>query len=317
VTGEPWNSFNRHLRRRFGGRVHRIGLDAGFTCPNRDGTRGRGGCTFCDAQGSRATYQDPTLSIADQMRRGMEWAERRFGAHKFIAYFQAYTNTYAPLEQLRTAWDEALLNERVVGLAVGTRPDAITPPVIDLLLEYAKTRMTWVELGFLSENQAVLDACNRGEEAAAFVRAAELFHSAGLPVCAHVVFGLPGEPLENTVASVALMNRLGIEGIKLHNLYVVSDAPIARAWRRGEVVVPDREAYVAAVCDFLERLNPDCLVHRLAADAPRDRFLAPDWMTDKNAVVQAIRDEFSRRDTRQGSRYKTDAGHSLFSRQPT
>lgn len=301
---EPWNPFSRFLRQRFGARVHRVGLDAGFTCPNRDGTRGRGGCVFCDAGGSRAAYQNPDLSIADQMKRGMEWAGRRFHARKFIAYFQAYTNTYAPAERLRAAWDEALIDDRVVALAVGTRPDAINTEVVELLLEYAKNRMCWLELGFLSRDQAVLDRCNRGEDAETFQRTVSLLHKAGLPVCAHIVFGLPGEPLQATVDSVDLMNRLAVEGVKLHNLYIVNDAPIAEAWRRGDIAVPGREEYVAAVCDFLERLNPDCLIHRLAADAPRERLLAPDWMRDKNTVLQAIREEFTRRQTRQGARYE-------------
>lgn len=303
MTDEPWNPFSRFLRERFGGRVQRIGLDAGFTCPNRDGNRGTGGCLFCDAGGSRAEYQDPRLSVSDQMRQGMAWAARRFGADRFIAYFQAFTNTHAPLDRLRAIYDQALVDDRVVALAIGTRPDCVDAGVVDLLRRYAVGRLLWVELGFLSESQAVLDECNRGESVEEFERAAVLLRAAGLPVVAHVLFGLPGEPLESTVQAVHRMNRLGIEGVKLHNLYIVRDAPIAAAWERGEIAVPGRDAYVGAVCDFLERLDPACLIHRLSADAPRDRLLAPDWMSDKNAVLQAIRDEFIRRGTRQGARY--------------
>lgn len=284
--------------------MHRVALDAGFTCPNRDGSKARGGCLFCDAGGSRAQYQNPALSIPDQMRRGMEHIGRRFGAGKFIAYFQAFTNTYAPASLLRATYEQALVDERVVALAVATRPDCLDEDSLDVLADFSRRIITWVELGFVSEHQTVLDWCNRREGVGDFERAVGRARHCGIGVCAHVIFGLPGEPLDATIRSVHLHNRLGIESIKIHNLYIVEDAPIARQWREGKIQLPGRDDYVAAVCDFLERLRPDCAVHRLTGDAPAGRLLAPEWGRDKNATLNALRQEFRRRATRQGSLYR-------------
>jgi len=314
---EPWNSFNSYLRARFGARVHRVALDAGLTCPNRDGTKGRGGCVFCDSAGSRAEYQNPSLPIAEQMRQGMERLEQRFGCQRFIAYFQAYTNTYGPPELLERLWREARIDERVVGLAVGTRPDCASDETLDRLARVVRDlyQIGWVEYGYISRTQAVLDAVNRRERVEDFERAVEAAHARGLPVCAHVIFGLPGEPLEATAQATApWMARLGIEGVKLHNLFVVRDSPLAQSWRRGEAAPPALGDYVRAVCDFLERISPECLIHRLAGEAPGDRMLAPDWARDKQKVLDSIRAEFARRGTRQGvlwSGATTSRGSSL------
>jgi hypothetical protein len=233
----------------------------------------------------------------------MEHIGRRFGAVKFIAYFQAFTNTYAPASVLRATYEQALADERVVALAVATRPDCLSGEALDVLADFSRRIPTWVELGFLSEEQAVLDRCNRREAPGDFEHAVARAHERGIAVCAHVIFGLPGEPLDATVRSVHLHNRLAIESMKLHNLYIVEDAPIAREWREGKIQLPGQDEYVAAVCDFLERLDPECGIHRLTGDAPAGRLLAPEWGRDKNATLNALRAEFRRRGTRQGSFY--------------
>lgn len=237
------------------------------------------------------------------MRRGMDHVGRRFGAVKFIAYFQAFTNTYAPASLLRATYEQALTDERVVALAVATRPDCLSNEALTILSDFSRRLTTWVELGFLSEEQAVLDRCNRREAVGEFENAVLRAHERGIAVCAHVIFGLPGEPLEATVRSVHLHNRLAIESMKLHNLYIVEDAPIAHQWREGKIRLPEQDEYVAAVCDFLERLRPDCGIHRLTGDAPAGRLLAPEWGRDKNTTLNALRAEFRRRGTRQGTLY--------------
>jgi radical SAM protein (TIGR01212 family) len=302
-----YNSFSAHLRRQFGCRVYKVSVDAGFTCPTRDGTKARGGCLYCGEEGSRASYCDPDLPIGEQVRRGIEFLRRRYKAEKFIAYFQPYTNTYAPVEVLRRAYDEALSVDTIVGLSIGTRPDCISPQVLDLLEDYQGKTYLWVEYGLQSAREKTLELINRHHTVSEFVSAVEQTRDRGIRVCAHVILGLPKETRSDMLASADLLNSLGVNGVKIHSLYVNRNAPLARMYQAGELRLLSLEEYVALVCDYLERLAPDILIHRLTGEAPPTLLVAPQWCTDKSGVIRCIQQELERRDSVQGSRYPSSS----------
>jgi len=298
-----YNAFSRHLKERFGCRVHRVAVDAGFTCPVRDGTKGTEGCLYCDEAGSRASYCEPDLPIADQVRQGIQKIQRRFKARKFIAYFQPYTNTYAPVEKLRSLYDEALdADERVIGLAVGTRPDCVSNEVLDLLAEYNRHTYLWVEYGLQSAHNRTLEFINRGHTVEDFIDAVQRSHERSLRICAHVIIGLPSESNDDMLDSALLLSRLKVEGIKIHSLYITRNAPIARLSNEGKIDLLSMDEYIQVVCDFLERLAPEILIHRLVGEAGRKELLAPEWTRQKTRIIQLITQELARRGTQQGSK---------------
>jgi uncharacterized protein len=295
-------TFSDVLKREFGCRVHRISVDAGFTCPNRDGKVATGGCIFCGGDGSGSFGILRGAPVSAQLEEGKEVMARKYRAVKFLAYFQAYSNTYAPPELLRRLWDEALSVPDIVGLIVGTRPDCLPPEVISLLAEYARQTYLWLELGLQSPVDRTLRLLNRGHTVADFADAVSRARAAGIRVCAHVILGLPGETPQETLSGAALLNRLGVEGVKLHLLHVMKGTELAEMHTRGEVALPDRDEYVGLVCDYLERLDPAMVVHRLTGDGGRD-LVAPLWSLQKFEVLNAIDGELARRNTRQGSAY--------------
>ncbi|AAR33699.1 TIGR01212 family radical SAM protein [Geobacter sulfurreducens] len=302
MTERRYNAFSDELRRVFGCRVQRVSVDAGFTCPNRDGTTGLGGCIFCGGRGSGSFGIRPELGVADQLAHGMTYLSRRYGAEKFLAYFQSYSNTYAPVERLRLLYDEALSVPGVAGLIVGTRPDCLPPEVIDLLAEYARSTYFWLELGMQTSHDRTLALLNRGHDAASFQDAADRCRRRGIRLCAHVILGLPGETDADMLETAMMLNGVGIDGVKLHHLHVMKDTPLEVMYRQGAVGCLGRDDYVGLVCDFLERLDPRIVVHRLVGDAPADHLVAPAWTLEKSAVLAAIDEEFIRRDSRQGAR---------------
>ena len=301
MNAKRYNPFSAELKREFGCRVHRISIDAGFTCPNRDGTVGTGGCIFCSDRGSGSFGIARGLSIAAQLEHGKEVMTRKYKAHKFIAYFQPYSNTYAPTAQLRAAYDEALAVPDVVGLIVGTRPDCLPAETIALLGEYHRKTYFWLELGLQSPLDRTLERIRRGHDFAAFLKAAYAVKAMGIRLCVHVILGLPGENREEMLATAALLNDLGVDGVKIHLLHVNRGTPLAEMYARGEIKILERAEYVGLVCDFLERLHPDIIIHRLTGDGGRD-LLAPFWSAAKFEVLNALDDEMERRGSRQGER---------------
>ena len=230
--------------------------------------------------------------------------QRRYGAAKFIAYFQSFSNTYAPVDRLRALYQEALAGPEVVGLSIGTRPDCLDDEVLDLLAGLARERLLWLELGLQSAHDRTLKALNRGHDVACFTRAVERAASRGLEVVAHVILGLPGEGPEEMAATAAYLARLPVQGVKIHLLYVVEGSGLARLYRQGAYTCLTAEAYVQSVVDFVELLPPHLVIHRLTGDPHRQELLAPDWCLDKSRVLGRLREEFARRGSRQGSRMK-------------
>lgn len=296
------NTFGQYLLARYGQRVHKLALNAGFTCPNRDGTKGVGGCTFCNNVSFNPNAKDP-LPIAAQLDAGRAVLARRTGARRFMAYFQAYTNTYDPLDALRERYDAALVHPDVIGLSVGTRPDCVPDAVLDLLARYrARGKEIWLELGLQSADDRTLERVNRGHDFADFRAAVSAAQRRGIPVCAHLIVGLPGEGRAAALRSLDLVLELGVAGLKLHPLHVVRQTRLAIDWRRGDYVPLTQEEYVSICADLIERTPAEVTYHRLTGTAARDILLAPAWCGRKWAVLNAIEAELYRRGTRQGDR---------------
>lgn len=297
-----YNAFSEELKRVFGCRVHRISVDAGFTCPNRDGTVGMGGCIYCGGRGSGSFGIARGLSVAGQIEDGKEVMVRKYKAKKFIAYFQAYTNTYESEDLLRRLYDEALSVEDVVGLIVATRPDCLPPKILDLMEEYSRKTYFWLELGLQSISDKTLGLINRGHDFASFAEAVRRCKERGIRVSAHVILGLPGESREEMLASASIINEMGIDGIKIHLLHVMKGTKLAELYERGEVRVMDRNEYVGLVCDYIERLRPEVLVQRMTGDGGHDNLIAPLWSLKKWEILNAIDAEMKRRGSFQGCR---------------
>lgn len=301
---ERYRPFSRYLNDLFGQRVGKITLDAGFTCPTRDGTKARGGCTYCDAYGSGPGADRRVLPVRQQVAQSIARASRTKDAPKaFLAYFQAYTNTYAPVERLRSAYDEALDHPQVVGLDVSTRPDCVPEPVLDLLEEYHSRTHLWLELGLQSASDETLGRINRQHTVHDFVDAVEGAHRHSLRLCAHVIFGLPGETPEMMMETADLLAAMAVEGVKFHSLYLVPGTKMAQEVRERGIRLLAQDDYVVVVCDALERLPPETVIHRLTGDPPPGIPPDPPWAGEKQATIRKINDELERRGTRQGSRY--------------
>jgi len=304
MNSKRYHPFSEELKKQFGCRVHRVTIDAGFTCPNRDGKVGVGGCIFCSDRGSGSFGIERGMSIAEQIELGKEVMTRKYKAQKFLAYFQSYSNTYAPPEQLRTLYDQALLVPGVVGLIVGTRPDCLPRETLELLAEYHRKTYFWLELGLQSPHDRTLAAIRRGHDSAAFMAAARAVKALGIRLCVHVILGLPGESREEMLATAAILNDLGVDGVKIHLLHVNKDTGLAEMYARGEIELLEKDEYVGLVCDFLERLQPRVLIQRMTGDGGRD-LIAPLWSAAKFETLNAIDDELKRRGSRQGERVVT------------
>jgi uncharacterized protein len=298
------NTFGRDLRQRYGERIHKLTLNAGFTCPNRDGSKGHGGCTFCNnAAFSAHPYQPP--DIASQFAQGRAAIAQTTRALKFIAYFQAYTNTYAEVSALRSLYDEALAHHDMIGLAVGTRPDCVSAQVLDLLVEYAAQGYeVWLELGLQSAFDATLARVQRGHGFAEYRDAVIAARTRGLKVCTHLIFGLPGETPSHAHASVARVLEVGVDGLKLHPLHVVKHTILAQQWRAGAYQPWEMETYVNTVFEVLQCTPPTISIHRVTATAGADILLAPAWCGQKWPVINRLTTLFEQQKSYQGSNLK-------------
>jgi radical SAM protein (TIGR01212 family) len=313
---QRYYAFSRFLRERFGGNVYRVTIDAGFTCPNVDGSVAVGGCVFCDNRSFSPNRRLPRVRVREQVNRGVFILQKRYGADRFLAYFQAATNTYAPVEKLRRLYDEALEHPQIIGLAIGTRPDCVPDPILDLIEEYAQNRYVCLELGLQTIHDRSLDWMNRGHHYNAFVDAVERCQNRGLDLCAHVILGLPDETKSDMLATAEALASLPVDAVKIHNLHVVRDTPLAAMLRSGQVRLFEREEYVQVVCDFLERLPPRMVIQRLSGDAPPDYLVAPKWCLDKPGLLRAIRSELERRNSWQGARWSQSTAKPIETKSP-
>lgn len=295
-----YNDLNSYLRSRFGCRVQKISIDAGLNCPNRDGTISSGGCIYCNARGSGTGAHAAGHSVADQLISGKAYLARRYKAKKFIAYFQSFSNTYAPLEKLRHLYEQALAVADVVGLSIGTRPDCINADILDLLQGYARKYLVWVEYGLQSANDATLSAINRGHDVDCFRKAVYATRDRGINICAHVILGLPGEQRADMLQTAETIAELGIEGVKIHLLYVVKGTRLEHLYQQGGYRCLAQQEYIDLVCDFLERIPPEIIIQRLTGDPHPHELIAPRWALRKSETLAKIQQTLEKRDTWQG-----------------
>jgi uncharacterized protein len=285
---KPYRDFNSYLRELYGCRVQKISLDAGLTCPNRDGSLGFGGCIYCNSRGSGTGASEHTPSIADQVRAAKSYLGKRYKANKFLAYFQSFTNTYAPLSVLKKIYEDALADPDIVGLAIGTRPDCVPDAVLDYLQELSQGRLIIMEFGLQSANDATLLRIGRGHTVEAFVDAVQRARSRGLFVCAHVILGLPGENHEDMMRTAHFVASMDIQAIKIHLLYVIRGTALDLSYQRNEYKCLSREEYVEAVGEFLTLLPPYIIIQRLTGDPHRQELVAPLWAMEKQKNLDAI-----------------------------
>lgn len=296
-----YNAYGVYLFDLFGCRVQKISLDAGMTCPNRDGTKGVGGCIYCDRQGSGTGQYSRLPSIREQLNLGKAFLKRRYGAEKFIAYFQSFSNTYAPVAFLNALYEEALSVEDVVGLAVGTRPDCVGPEVLDLLARFQEDCLVWLEFGIQSLVPRTLALINRGHTVEDFLQAVEETRKRKIPICVHVILGLPEETLEDCLYTADRLAGLDIQGLKLHSLYINRGTVLEKWYRQGKYRPLAQEEYVEWVCRFLERCPPEWIIQRLTGDPNPKELVAPLWALRKQETLRLIHSRLRERGSFQGS----------------
>jgi len=297
-------SFNTFLKERFGERAQKITLDAGLTCPNRNGTRGTGGCAYCDAQGSGTGAATDTPDVREQAMAGMQAVQRRYRAKKFIAYFQSFCNTYAPVPHLRGLYDSVVDLPGVVGLSVATRPDCLNTEVLDLLAGYSKHLMVTLELGLQSVHDKTLARINRGHSFQEFLDGYNLARNYPLRICVHIIIGLPGETAEHIQQTTHALAGLKPDGVKIHCLYIHRDTALEQDYLKGIFQPISREEFIASACDTLELLPPATVIERLTGDPIKSRLVAPEWSLHKQEILRSIEQELARRNSRQGQRWK-------------
>jgi radical SAM protein (TIGR01212 family) len=301
-----YNKFSAYLRERFGERIQKITVDGGFTCPNRDGTKGEGGCIYCDNEGfSVATYL-PGHSIHDQIRAGIDAARRAKKGKKFIVYFQSYSNTYAPVNILREKYEGVRDFEPVVSLAIGTRPDCVNHAILELINSYTDQYEVWIEYGLQSANNKTLKNINRGHTVEDFIEAVTLTRLfPAIKICVHVIFGLPGEKEKEMLSTIELLRDCKIDGIKFHPLHAVKETPLAKLFKQKKWKPLEFETYVNLVADSIAILPERTVIQRVTADCPGELLIAPEWLKDKTKVLLRLDAELTRRNITQGCAKKT------------
>lgn len=294
-----YNNLSSYLKSKYGSRVSKICIDGGFGCPNRDGTCGTGGCIYCGERGA-GEHIDPTVSICEQVKNQLA---RGSDDSRYIAYFQNFTNTYAPLDVLKERYDSALTDERIIALAIGTRPDCISDEIAELIASYKDRVDVWVELGLQTASDVTANIINRGYKTEVYKRAAECLTSHGIPFVTHMIIGLPGEGEGEIDSTVDVINESGSWGVKIHSIYVMEGTALAEMYQRGEYEPPALEEYVRLSARSLSRLKPDMVVHRITGDCPDGLLVAPEWNRDKNKVINLIRKRLESDGLCQGSLY--------------
>ena len=295
-----YKNLSGYFRERYGKRLGKICIDGGFSCPNRDGTCGRGGCIYCGERGA-GEHIEPTLSIGEQVSLALKNAA---ADDLFLAYFQNFTNTYADAGTLKERYDAALIDERIKVLAIGTRPDCIDEEKAALIASYKDKLDVWVELGLQTANDRTAEIINRGYRTETFDRAVEILHSYDIPVVAHMIIGLPRESEVEALATAEHLAKWALFGVKIHSIYVMRGTALADMYERGEYTPPSLEEYAKTAANVVAALPPDTVIHRLTGDCPRDMLLAPKWNADKHKIIEKIKEYMEENALKQGAHYK-------------
>ena len=302
-NGKPYYSFDYMLRNRFGEKVYKVALNGRMSCPNRDGTLGTGGCIFCSAGGSGDFAADPSFSVTQQIEQQIEALSQKRPMRKYIAYFQAFTNTYAPVDYLERIFSEALRHPKICALSIGTRPDCLPPEVLDLLEKLNQIKPVWVELGLQTIHQRTARYIRRGYPLSCFQEAIRQLHKRNLEVIVHTILGLPGESPEDILETMEYLNGQNIQGVKLQLLHVLKGTDLASDYEKGQFRTYTREEYLDILIACLEHLSPDIVIHRITGDGPKDLLIAPLWASRKREVLNLLHHEMKIRDTWQGKFY--------------
>ena len=300
---KPYYSLHAMLQERFHEKVYKLSLNGGMTCPNRDGTLGTRGCIFCSAGGSGDFAADRLLSVTKQIEQQKALIAKKRPVHKFIAYFQAYTNTYAPVPYLEKLFREAICHPDIVALSIGTRPDCLGDDVLDLLDRLNRIKPVWVELGLQTIHEDTARYIRRGYALDCFEKAVKDLRARSLEVIVHTILGLPGEDRERTLQTIRYLNGQPIQGIKLQLLHVLKGTDMALDYERGLFETLTMESYLTLLIACLERLSPDIVVHRLTGDGPKDLLIAPVWSSAKRTVLNELHRRMKLENTWQGRLY--------------
>ncbi len=300
-----YKSFGVYMREKFGSTVYKVNVDAGFTCPNRDGTLGVSGCIYCNNDSFRPSSCRPALSISEQVKNGISHIRRRYRAQKFLVYFQPYTNTYAPLEELEVLYKEALREPSVVGLAIGTRPDTIDRAKIDMLQSFASRYFILIEYGLQSIFDKSLTFINRGHDYKTFLDAVNLTKNRGIFIGAHIIAGFPTETRDETLSMAEEISLLPIDFLKVHQLQIIKDTPLEAIYKENPFRVFHYSEYLDFIVDFIERTSPDIVFQRLFATAPDNILIAPEWGKNRHQILRDIESILSQRNAYQGRRFKS------------
>ncbi len=315
-TGEPakarYHRFRDYLHEKFGKRIQKISLDAGFGCPHRGGADHRQGqgCIYCEnaAFSPNVLPGGPPPPLEEQLSRGIRFGRERYGAQGFFAYFQAYTNTFGPVELMEERYGVIREFPQVLGLAVGTRPDCADEQVLDLLESFSEEYEVWVEYGLQSAHNHTLDRIRRGHTVEDFLDAVDRTSRRPIRICVHVILGLPGETRDDMMRTAGMLAGRPIQGVKIHHCHVIRGTPLAESYQKGEYHPLGYPEYLDCVCDFLERLPWPITIQRLLGEAPRHLLLAPEWGRDKGRILEGIQAELVRRGSRQGARSEEQEG---------
>ena len=302
-NGKPYHSLDYMLRQMFGEKIYKVTLNGGMTCPNRDGKIGERGCIFCSAGGSGDFAASASLSITEQIRQQIQMLSAKRPIHKYIAYFQAYTNTYAPVEYLERIFTEAIQSPDICALYIGTRPDCLEEPVIRLLSRLNQIKPVWVELGLQTIHEHTARYIRRGYPLSCFDQAMQSLHQAGLDVIVHTILGLPGETSRDVLDTMKYLNACQIQGIKLQLLHVLSGTDLAADYQAGKFSVLDREEYIDLVIRCLEHLDPSIVIHRVTGDGPKDLLIAPLWASRKREVLNLLHHQMKEQGSYQGKAF--------------
>ena len=300
---ERYNHLNTYLKEKFGERTLKICIDAGFTCPNRDGTKGVGGCIFCGERGSGEHLK--TIDIASQVENHLA-SYRGMRANKFIVYFQNFTNTYNSIENLKKKYDNALIDERIVGIQIATRPDCINEEIARLLFSYTDKYSVCVELGLQTSNEntgKVINRCYTNED---FINAVTILRKYNIEIVTHIMVGLPGETHKDIVNSVNFVNNLDIQGLKIHSTYVTNDTKLNEMYENNQYSPITLEYYLDELCYIITHLRKDIILHRISGDAPKDMLVAPSWNSHKKLVLNGIDKILREKDLYQGMYYTVE-----------
>ncbi len=300
-----YRNLSSYFRDRFGGKTVKICIDGGFTCPNRDGTCGTGGCIFCGERGS-GEHIPPGDGVRKQVENFLARSDVRKPADNFVAYFQNFSNTYADLATLKSRYDQVFLDPRIRVLAVGTRPDCITPEIADLLAEYRQKADVWVELGLQSSSDETAERIHRGYKSVRFTEAARLLAQRGIEVVAHMILGLPGETLEDVQTTLRFLTRHKLHGVKIHSLYVMEGTQLAQMYRSGTFEPITEEEYITWAVSVLTHMPPEWVVHRLTGDCPANLLVAPSWNVRKNEILQQINARLEENGWKQGCFFESN-----------